>query len=228
MRRLQPSRTLTSAVHCRASVPAESYQSLREQQAEHALLGFGENIHENHMLNATNSVPHAEEQMVAAKELAVKILTKLDYVGVMGVELFDTPDGLLVNELAPRVHNSGHWTPDACITGQFEQHVRAILGWPLGDTSRHSNAVMTNLLGDEVDAWDGVANSGTTKIHMYGKRISRPGRKMGHVCGYLRNRPANRPRSAPGLLPTDRPSEAILLADPPMVSRAVFRAFAPA
>ena len=143
---------------------------------------LSENIHENHILRRSRiPVPHAEEQMVAAKELAVKILTELDYVGVMGVELFDTPDGLLVNELAPRVHNSGHWTPDACITGQFEQHVRAILGWPLGDTSRHSNAVMTNLLGDEVDAWDGVANSGTTKIHMYGKRVSRPGRKMGHV-----------------------------------------------
>ena len=126
-------------------------------------------------------MPDAATQSTEAVEFATRILSELDYVGVMGIELFDTPNGLLVNELAPRVHNSGHWTPDACITGQFEQHVRAILGWPLGDTRRHSDAVMTNLLGDEIDAWDGLASNGTTKIHLYGKQVSRPGRKMGHV-----------------------------------------------
>ena len=143
---------------------------------------LSENIHENHILRRSRTpVPDADEQTKQAKSLAPKILEALDYIGVMGIELFDTPAGLLVNELAPRVHNSGHWTHDACITGQFEQHVRAVCGWPLGDTRRHSNAAMTNLLGDEVEAWEGLASSSSTKIHLYGKRESRPGRKMGHI-----------------------------------------------
>ena len=82
--------------------------------------------------------------------LTGKILNALEYVGVMGVELFVTPNGLIVNEIAPRVHNSGHWTQNGCVIDQFEQHIRAIAGWPLGDGQRHSDIVMTNLIGDEV------------------------------------------------------------------------------
>jgi 5-(carboxyamino)imidazole ribonucleotide synthase len=88
---------------------------------------------------------------------------------------------LLVNEIAPRVHNSGHWTIDGCVVSQFEQHIRAVAGWPLGDPRRHSDAVMTNLLGDEVDAWRTLAHEPSTAVHLYGKGEARPGRKMGHV-----------------------------------------------
>ena len=99
----------------------------------------------------------------------------------MAVELFETADGkLLANEIAPRVHNSGHWTIEACVIDQFQQHIRAVAGWPLGDGSRHSDAVMTNLIGDEADQWPALAASGDG-LHLYGKRASRPGRKMGHV-----------------------------------------------
>ncbi|MEC8025820.1 MAG: 5-(carboxyamino)imidazole ribonucleotide synthase, partial [Myxococcota bacterium] len=143
---------------------------------------ISENIHENHVLRRSRvPVPEAIPQAKHAQTLAQTILQALDYVGVIGIELFDTPDGLLVNELAPRVHNSGHWTADACVTGQFEQHVRAISGWALGETTRHSDAIMTNLLGEEVDAWDSLATTSRTKIHLYGKRDRRPGRKMGHI-----------------------------------------------
>jgi 5-(carboxyamino)imidazole ribonucleotide synthase len=98
----------------------------------------------------------------------------------MGVELFVTPAGLLVNEIAPRVHNSGHWTIEACLVDQFQQHIRAVAGWPLGDGSRHSDAVMTNLIGDEVDGWEALAAQ-LVGLHLYGKHAARPGRKMGHV-----------------------------------------------
>jgi 5-(carboxyamino)imidazole ribonucleotide synthase len=113
--------------------------------------------------------------------IAGKILNALDYVGVMGIELFQKPDGaLLVNEIAPRVHNSGHWTIEACVIDQFEQHIRAVAGWPLGDGSRHSDAVMTNLIGAEAEEWRRLAASGDG-LHLYGKAEARPGRKMGHV-----------------------------------------------
>ena len=116
--------------------------------------------------------------------IAGRILNALDYVGVIGVELFVTVGGgLVVNEIAPRVHNSGHWTQDGCLIDQFEQHVRAILGWPLGDGARHSDAVMTNLLGDEVLAAPSLTGAA---LHLYGKAEARPGRKMGHVTYVLR------------------------------------------
>jgi 5-(carboxyamino)imidazole ribonucleotide synthase len=115
----------------------------------------------------------AREAVLAAG----RILNALDYVGVIGVELFVTGAGLVVNEFAPRVHNSGHWTMDACLIDQFEQHVRAICGWPLGDGARHSDAVMTNLIGDEAAGiWPADA-----AVHLYGKGEARPGRKMGHL-----------------------------------------------
>ena len=106
----------------------------------------------------------------------------LDYVGVGAIEFFLMPDGeVLANEMAPRVHNSGHWTQDACFTSQFEQHIRAICNWPLGSPDRFANAEMINLIGDDVADWKQWASLNGAKLHLYGKRQARPGRKMGHV-----------------------------------------------
>jgi 5-(carboxyamino)imidazole ribonucleotide synthase len=142
----------------------------------------GENLHEGGILRRT-TVPAACAPTVAAeaRRIAGAILGALDYVGVMGVELFETGGGrLLVNEFAPRVHNSGHWTIEACVIDQFQQHIRAVAGWPLGDGTRHSDAVMTNLIGEEAGRWRELAASGDG-LHLYGKREARPGRKMGHI-----------------------------------------------
>jgi 5-(carboxyamino)imidazole ribonucleotide synthase len=117
-----------------------------------------------------------------ARRITAKMLTELDYVGVIGVEFFVLADGaLLVNEFAPRVHNSGHWTIDACACSQFEQHIRAISGWPLGDPVRHSDAVMENLIGPDAEHWREAARTRQLCVHLYGKDEARPGRKMGHV-----------------------------------------------
>ncbi|PKQ04355.1 MAG: 5-(carboxyamino)imidazole ribonucleotide synthase, partial [Alphaproteobacteria bacterium HGW-Alphaproteobacteria-10] len=146
-----------------------------------------ENIHKNHILDRTLA-PAALSQALAdeACAIAARIAKELDYVGVMGVEMFLLPEAgnkrrLLVNEIAPRVHNSGHWTMDACAVSQFEQHMRAVCGWPLANPRRHSDAVMTNLIGDEVDGWKALAARADSCVHLYGKREARPGRKMGHV-----------------------------------------------
>jgi 5-(carboxyamino)imidazole ribonucleotide synthase len=117
-----------------------------------------------------------------AEAIVAKILTALEYVGVIGVELFELADGkLLVNEFAPRVHNTGHWTQDGCEVDQFEQHIRAVAGWPLGPTAPRAHVEMTNLLGPEVEAWAKLAAEPETRVHLYGKGEARPGRKMGHV-----------------------------------------------
>jgi 5-(carboxyamino)imidazole ribonucleotide synthase len=140
-----------------------------------------ENEHENHILRRS-TVPSrlTRAQSDAAKAMARKIAEALDYVGVLAVELFVTKDGaLLVNEIAPRVHNSGHWTIEACQCSQFEQHIRAVAGWPLGDPVRHADAMMENVIGAEVNAWESLAKSGA--LHLYGKKDAKPGRKMGHV-----------------------------------------------
>ena len=141
-----------------------------------------ENEHGGHILRRS-TVPSrlTHTQTGKAKAIARKIAEALDYVGVLCVELFVTKDGkLLVNEIAPRVHNSGHWTIDACLTSQFEQHVRAIAGWPLGDTKRHSDAVMENIIGDDVNNWLKLAGE-PAGLHLYGKKEARPMRKMGHI-----------------------------------------------
>ena len=140
-----------------------------------------ENIHENHILRRS-IVPGRmnKAQGNEAKAIAKAIADALDYVGVLAVELFVGQDGsLTVNEIAPRVHNSGHWTIEACACSQFEQHIRAVAGWPLGDPARHADAVMENIIGAEADAWESLARSGA--LHLYGKREARLGRKMGHV-----------------------------------------------
>jgi len=142
-----------------------------------------ENVHHNGILK-TSSVPAAISGETAdnARAVAGDILAALDYVGVIGVEFFVLKDGaLIVNEFAPRVHNSGHWTLDACAVSQFEQHIRAVAGWPLADPARHSDAVMNNLIGDEAGAWLKIAAEPNACLHLYGKRDARPGRKMGHV-----------------------------------------------
>ncbi len=140
------------------------------------------NVHKNHILwRSTVPSPLSPAQIADAKAIARKIAEGLDYVGVFAVELFVTKDGaLLVNEIAPRVHNSGHWTMDACLVSQFEQHIRAVAGWPLGSPERHSDAVMENLIGEDAADWQGLSKNGGA-LHLYGKREIRAGRKMGHV-----------------------------------------------
>ncbi|WP_323022820.1 5-(carboxyamino)imidazole ribonucleotide synthase [Pararhodobacter sp.] len=142
----------------------------------------GENVHEAGILRTT-TVPArlAPGQHMDAILLAGKILNALDYVGVMGVELFVTPKGLVVNEIAPRVHNSGHWTQAGCTVDQFEQHIRAVAGWPLGNGQRYADVVMENLIGDDVAKVPALAKAADVQIHLYGKGAPRPGRKMGHV-----------------------------------------------
>lgn len=142
-----------------------------------------ENIHEHHILARTLAPAkiHAADAE-AAKGVARQVLKALDYVGVIGVEMFLTRDArVLVNEFAPRVHNSGHWTLDGCAVNQFEQHIRAIAGWPLGSAERHSDAIMRNLIGDDVARWPQLALERNAHLHLYGKSEARPGRKMGHV-----------------------------------------------
>jgi len=154
----------------------------RNPQGEVACYDPGENVHRDGILHTT-TVPAAIPASLRTDAilLAAKILNTLDYVGVMGVELFITPQGPIVNEIAPRVHNSGHWTQNGCAVDQFEQHIRAIAGWPLGDGSRHSDVVMENLIGDDVDRLPELARETGCALHLYGKAETKQGRKMGHV-----------------------------------------------
>ncbi len=142
----------------------------------------GENVHVGGILDTT-TVPAklSASQRIDAVIMAGKILNSLDYIGVLGVELFVTPNGLIVNEIAPRVHNSGHWTQNACAIDQFEQHIRAVAGWPLGDGARHADAVMENLIGDDMDRVPELAANPEVALHLYGKAEAKPGRKMGHI-----------------------------------------------
>jgi 5-(carboxyamino)imidazole ribonucleotide synthase len=147
-----------------------------------------ENIHTNHILDLS-IVPARFPQTVLdeADDLAKAIARKLDVVGLLAVEMFLTPSGeLLINELAPRPHNSGHFSFDACVTSQFEQQLRAVCGLPLGSTRLLSPVVMLNLLGDlwsngEPD-WPAILANPAAKLHLYGKSNPRRGRKMGHIC----------------------------------------------
>ena len=154
----------------------------RNPQGEVACYDPGENVHRDGILDKTTvpaSIPSSLR--TDAVLLAARILNELDYVGVMGVELFVTPQGLIVNEIAPRVHNSGHWTQNGCTVDQFEQHIRAIAGWPLGDGRRHADVVMENLIGHDMDRVPELASDPSCALHLYGKAEVKPGRKMGHV-----------------------------------------------
>jgi 5-(carboxyamino)imidazole ribonucleotide synthase len=154
----------------------------RAQDGAVACYDPGENVHRGGILHIT-TVPAklTHTQRTDAILIAARILNALDYVGVMGVELFVTPAALIVNEIAPRVHNSGHWTQNGCVVDQFEQHIRAVAGWPLGDGVRHADVVMENLIGDDVARVPALAAERNTAVHLYGKAAARPGRKMGHV-----------------------------------------------
>jgi len=155
----------------------------RSTSGEIACYPLGENHHENGILRRTSAPARVSPQIeAAAQTIAARILTGLDYVGVLAVELFEMEGGrLLVNEIAPRVHNSGHWTLDGCEVDQFEQHIRAVAGWPLGPTKALAHVEMTNLIGPEVEAWKKLAAEQEARVWLYGKGEARPGRKMGHV-----------------------------------------------
>lgn len=142
-----------------------------------------ENRHREHILAETIApAPISRGLAEQAEALAVRLANALDLVGLLAVEMFVTDDGrILVNELAPRPHNSGHWTIDACLVSQFEQLVRAVCGLPLGSTERHADAVMTNLLGNDVNRWAEFLHEPNARLHLYGKAETRAGRKMGHV-----------------------------------------------
>jgi 5-(carboxyamino)imidazole ribonucleotide synthase len=142
----------------------------------------GENVHEGGILRST-TVPArvSAAQRADAALLAGRILNALDYTGVMGVEIFVTQGALLVNEIAPRVHNSGHWTQAGCAIDQFEQHIRAVAGLPLGDGRRHADVAMENLIGTDIDRLPELLRDPRAALHLYGKAEARPGRKMGHV-----------------------------------------------
>jgi 5-(carboxyamino)imidazole ribonucleotide synthase len=142
-----------------------------------------ENRHRNHILDVTIAPAALPAALTSqAQEIAIAAASALDLIGLLAVELFVTKDGrLLVNEMAPRPHNSGHWTMNACFTDQFEQFVRAVCGLPLGDPGRFADAVMTNLIGDEVLTWPQLLAEPGASLHLYGKHEARPGRKMGHV-----------------------------------------------
>jgi 5-(carboxyamino)imidazole ribonucleotide synthase len=147
-----------------------------------------ENRHRHHILDVTVAPAALPAELAeAAQGIAERIARGLELEGLLAVELFLTRDGrLLVNELAPRPHNSGHWTIDACAVSQFEQHVRAVCGLPLGDPARFADAEMRNLIGHEVDRWAELVAEPRARVHLYGKREARPGRKMGHVTRLTR------------------------------------------
>jgi 5-(carboxyamino)imidazole ribonucleotide synthase len=143
------------------------------------------NTHRDGILH-TSAVPSglSAGHAAQARDIATAIATALDYTGVLAVEMFYCSgagsEALVVNEIAPRVHNSGHWTIDACVVSQFENHIRAVAGWPLGPTDRHSDAVMTNLIGSDVETWPQLSAEPAVGLHLYGKNEARLGRKMGH------------------------------------------------
>ena len=175
-------------VPCILEAPADFVRELsiiaaRGRDGGLAVYPIGENHHESGILRRTVAPARAAPDLAAqAERIAAQILTRLDYVGVIGVELFELADGrLLANEIAPRVHNTGHWTQDGCEVCQFEQHIRAVAGWPLGPTEARARVEMVNLLGEEAEAWAKFAAEPETRLHLYGKREAKPGRKMGHV-----------------------------------------------
>ena len=146
---------------------------------------LAENDHRHHILHTSTVPANLEAQAQAeAREIATAMLAHLDYIGVLAVEFFAVPGGsshsLIVNEIAPRVHNSGHWTEAACVVSQFEQHIRAVCGLPLVGAARHSDCVMENLIGDDIERLNALANEENVFIHLYGKAEARTGRKMGH------------------------------------------------
>ena len=172
-----------------AFVPFEreiSVIAARNEQGQVVSYDIAENVHQNQILKQTTVPANIDADLARmARDIGEKVASELDYVGVLAVELFLLPETfehrLVANEMAPRVHNSGHWTEAACLVSQFEQHIRAVAGWPLGHTDRHSDVVMTNLIGDDIDARSDYLQNGNIAYHSYGKTETRDGRKMGHI-----------------------------------------------
>jgi 5-(carboxyamino)imidazole ribonucleotide synthase len=159
-----------------------------------------ENVHRAGILH-TSTLPARLSPVadLAASRAAKKLLTALNYIGVIGIEFFALSDGsLIVNEMAPRVHNSGHWTEAACIVSQFEQHIRAVAGLPLGNPARHSDCVMQNLIGDDILSVPQWLKRDNVLVHLYGKTEARAGRKMGHVTELLQPSGAGYAGKKPG------------------------------
>lgn len=159
---------------------------VRAEGGPAAVYDIGWNTHADHILKETVvPAPIPEPLRRSAADLGRRIAEELGYVGVLGVEMFvveeEAGSRILVNEIAPRVHNSGHWTEDGALTSQFENHIRAVAGWPLGSTRRIADTTMTNLIGAEADDWRAIAANPDARLTLYGKADSRPGRKMGHV-----------------------------------------------
>ncbi len=143
-----------------------------------------ENIHRDGILDTSTVPAHASilEQVEEARALALRVAGELNYVGVLTFEFFAGDDGPVFNEMAPRVHNSGHWTIEGAVTSQFENHIRAICGLPLGSTALVAPRVeMRNLIGEQANDWAAILSDPAAHLHLYGKRVPRPGRKMGHV-----------------------------------------------
>ncbi|MCV6602933.1 MAG: 5-(carboxyamino)imidazole ribonucleotide synthase [Cohaesibacter sp.] len=171
-----------------AFVPFEreiSVIAARNQQGQVVSYDIAENVHKDQILKTTTIPANIDEAIAAkARQIGESVATELDYIGVLAIELFLLPDGfdnrLVANEMAPRVHNSGHWTEAACLISQFEQHIRAVAGWPLGNTERHSDCVMTNLIGDDIKERPQLLENKQGAYHSYGKAETRDGRKMGH------------------------------------------------
>jgi 5-(carboxyamino)imidazole ribonucleotide synthase len=155
-----------------------SLLAVRGRAGETAFYPLVENVHENGILRSSRA-PAPDAPQAEAEDYATRLLDELAYVGVLALELFDVGGRLLANELAPRVHNSGHWTIEGAATSQFENHLRAILGWPLGPTSMRGDVALLNVIGQEPDAAVVLGVPGA-HLHLYGKE-PRPGRKLGHV-----------------------------------------------
>jgi len=160
----------------------------RSEAGATAFYDVSENLHDGGILLLSRSPAGVSAAIAAsARASAEKVLTALNYVGVLAIEFFVMPDGrLIANEMAPRVHNSGHWTIEGAATSQFEQHIRAIAGWPLGPTTRLGDVEMVNLIGADAERWAAYAADPAARLHLYGKQDARAGRKMGHVTRVTR------------------------------------------
>lgn len=168
---------LEQFIEFKREVSVIAARSVSGETASYPLI---ENVHKNHILHSSTAPASRDDGR--AQKLAIQIMNTLGYIGVMATEFFELSDGtLIVNEIAPRVHNSGHWTQDAGCIDQFELHIRAITGWPLGSTQPLYKMEMTNLIGDEVDNWKTSASEAKCFIHLYGKKDVKTGRKMGHI-----------------------------------------------
>ena len=189
----------TRAAILEAFVPFEreiSVIAARSADGQVECFDVTENEHRDHILKVSRAPAAIPDELAdEARRIAGAIASSLDYVGVLAVEMFVVPNGkgpqVLVNEIAPRVHNSGHWTLDGASISQFEQHIRAIAGWPLGKPVRHGQVTMINLIGDDINDYERWLTVPGATVHLYGKGPARPGRKMGHVTQVMPDRPKN-------------------------------------